>query len=153
MKTTLKLLTCLLALLVASSAMAQSRGFGLGIIAGEPTGLSGKIWTGPKTAIDFAAAWSVESHQSFNFHSDYLIHDFGVFKVDKGKMALYYGIGGRLVDAEGDSFIGVRVPIGIDYLFATSPLDIFMEVAPVLNLSPDTDLDFDGGVGIRFWFK
>lgn len=153
MKTTLKLLTCLLALLVASSAMAQSRGFGLGIIAGEPTGLSGKIWTGPKTAIDFAAAWSVESHQSFNFHADYLIHDFGVFNVQKGTMALYYGIGGRLVDTEGDAFLGVRVPIGIDYLFATSPLDIFMEVAPVLNLSPDTDLDFDGGVGIRFWFK
>jgi hypothetical protein len=150
----MKLLTCLLALLLASSAMAQSRGFGLGIIAGEPTGLSGKIWTGPKTGIDFAAAWSVEKSQSFNFHADYLIHDFGVFKVDKGKMALYYGIGGRLVDTDqGDSFIGVRVPIGINYLFATSPLDLFLEMAPVLDLAPDTDLDFDGGLGIRFWFK
>lgn len=153
MKTTLKLLTCLLALLYASTASAQSRGFGLGIIAGEPTGLSGKFWTGQKTGIDFAAAWSVEKHQSFNFHADYLIHDFGVFKVNKGKMALYYGIGGRLVDTEGDSFIGVRVPIGINYLFATSPLDLFLEIAPVLNLSPDTDLDFDGGLGIRFWFR
>jgi hypothetical protein len=149
----MKLLTCLLALLWASTALAQSRGFGLGIIVGEPTGISGKIWTGQKTGIDFAAAWSVEKTQSFNFHADYLIHDFGVFKVDKGKMALYYGIGGRLVDAADDTHIGVRVPVGINYLFATAPLDLFLEMAPVLDLAPDTNLDFDGGLGIRFWFK
>ena len=150
----MKLLICLVFLLLSSTAMAQSRGFGLGIVTGEPTGLSGKIWSSSKTAIDFAAAWSVEKNQSFNFHADYLIHDFDVFKVSKGKMALYYGIGGRLVDTDqGEAFIGVRVPIGINYLFATSPLDLFMEIAPVLDLAPDTDLDFDGGFGIRFWFK
>ncbi len=153
MKRIRNLLVVLAALGVASSAMAEKRGFGLGIIAGEPTGISAKFWTGAKTGIDMAAAWSTETGNAFNFHADYLIHDFGIFKVDKGKMALYYGIGGRFVDAEGDAFLGARVPVGIDYMFATSPLDIFAEVVPVLNLSPDTDLDFDGGIGIRFWFK
>ena len=153
MKTRTVIVALLAALALCSSALAQARGFGLGIIAGEPTDLSAKFWTGAKTGIDMAAAWSVEGENAFNFHADYLIHDFGVFKVNKGRMALYYGIGGRLVDTDADAFVGVRVPVGINYLFATSPLDLFVEVVPVLNLSPDTDLDFDGGLGIRFWFR
>ncbi len=153
MKRIRNFLIVLAALGVTSTAVAQPRGFGLGIIAGEPTGISAKFWTGAKTGIGMAAAWSTESGNAFNLHADYLIHDFGIFKVNKGRMALYYGVGGRLVDTKGDTFIGARVPVGINYLFATSPLDLFVEVVPVLNLSPDTDLDFDGGLGIRFWFK
>jgi len=38
-------------------------------------------------------------------------------------------------------------------LFADTPLDIFVEVVPVLDLVPDTDLDFNGAVGIRYIFK
>ena len=153
MKFRTPLFCCLTALLLSTTAIAQSRGFGLGIIAGQPTGISGKFWTGPKTGIDLAAAWSVEKHQSFECHADYLIHDFGVFKVDKGKMPLYYGVGGRLVDADDDTHIGVRVPVGINYIFATAPLDLFVEVAPTLDLAPDTDLNVEGGIGIRFWFR
>jgi hypothetical protein len=153
MKRIRTLLIVLAALGVAAGAVAQPRGFGLGIIAGEPTGISAKFWTGAKTGIDMAAAWSVEHDNLFNFHVDYLLHDYGIFKVNKGRMALYYGIGGRFVDTRGEASLGVRVPVGIDYLFATSPLDLFVEVVPVLNLSPDTDLDFDGGLGIRFWFR
>jgi hypothetical protein len=39
---------------------AQDSGFGIGIIAGEPTGLSGKLWLGGNNALDMAAAWSLK---------------------------------------------------------------------------------------------
>jgi hypothetical protein len=48
------------ALLICGTAQAQDSGFGLGIIIGEPTGISAKQWTGSRTAIDGAVAWSFQ---------------------------------------------------------------------------------------------
>ena len=39
---------------------AQDSGFGLGIIFGEPTGISFKGWIGRRAAFDAAVAWSFE---------------------------------------------------------------------------------------------
>ncbi len=44
---------------------AQQKDFGLGIILGEPTGVSGKLWTSSENAFDFAAAWSFSGRWSF----------------------------------------------------------------------------------------
>jgi hypothetical protein len=40
------------------AVLAQDQDFGLGFMLGEPTGISFKKWTGSKTAIDGAVAWS-----------------------------------------------------------------------------------------------
>ena len=32
------------------------------------------------------------------------------------------------------------------------PVEFFMELAPVVDLVPDTDADFDAAFGIRFYF-
>ena len=138
---------------------AQGSGFGLGIIAGEPTGLSAKAWIGEGSAVDFAAAWSLEGRDFFQVHADYLRHA-NVIEVDKGFLPFYYGIGARIViledqfrrDLEDDVLFGLRIPLGITYLFAGAPLDIFAELVPVVELFPATDLDLDGGVGIRYYF-
>jgi hypothetical protein len=37
----------------ASVAIAQERRFGLGVILGEPTGISAKLWISPVNALDF----------------------------------------------------------------------------------------------------
>lgn len=147
-----KLLSWTAIAVVLISGMTQAHEFGMGAIMGDPTGLNAKVWTGYSTAVDFAAAWSIDSRNSFNFHMDYLFHDYGVFNVTKGKLPLYYGIGGRFRDA-ADSHVGVRFPIGVNYLFARSPLDVFFEVAPVMDLTPKTDFDLDAGIGMRFYFK
>lgn len=41
-------------LVFSGMASAQDHGFGLGIIVGEPTGVSLKTWTGGRTALDLA---------------------------------------------------------------------------------------------------
>jgi len=71
------------------------------------------------------------------------------------RLPFYFGVGGRIKIEEGkkEDKIGVRIPVGLDYLFADTPLDIFVEVVPVLDLVPDTDLDFNAAVGIRYLFK
>lgn len=135
----------------SGNAAAQDSGFGLGIILGEPTGISFKNWIGSRTAIDGGVAWSFGNNDSLHLHADYLVHKFNLFKVKKGKLALYYGIGGR-VKTEEKSRVGIRIPVGINYIFGEAPLDIFLELAPVLDLAPSTEFGLTGSIGIRYYF-
>jgi hypothetical protein len=134
------------------SASAGAHEFGLGAIIGEPTGINGKIWSGDYSAVDFAMAWSLDDDDAFNFHAGYLVHDYGVFNVTRGRLPLYYGIGGRVLNAS-DTHLGLRGVLGLNYLFARSPVDLFFEIAPVLDIVPETEMDLEGGVGMRFYFR
>lgn len=153
-----------LSILVFASTARAADGFGLGLILGEPTGISVKNWISPERAIDAAAAWSLEKHQRFQFHADYLIHQFDWLKPDNGRadLPVYYGIGGRvrLTDNDNDnghdsndSVIGVRVPFGLSFLPASAPLEFFIEIVPILDVLPDTDVDINGAFGFRFYFR
>ena len=141
-----------LMMILAKPAAAQDHGFGMGLILGEPTGLSAKLWTSSDNAFDFAAAWSFKGDGNLLLQADYVWHFFELMPVPSGKLPLYIGIGGRVVLADDPSF-GIRVPIGIDYLFADAPIDVFLELVPILDLSPETDFGVGGGLGIRYWFN
>ena len=135
-------------------ASAKTDGVGLGVIIGEPTGPCFKIWTGSKTAIDGGLAWTLDHHSSMHIHVDYLMHDFSLIKVEKGRLPLYFGIGGRILfEEDSDDRVGARVPVGLEYLFDGAPMDIFLEVAPVVDLTPDTELDFNAAIGVRYFFR
>ena len=141
-----------LMMIFAKPVTAQDHGFGMGLILGEPTGLSAKLWTSGDNAFDFAAAWSFKGDGHLLLQADYVWHFFNLMPVSPGKLPLYIGIGGRVVLADDPSF-GIRIPIGIDYLFADAPIDVFLELVPILDLSPETDIGVGGGIGIRYWFN
>lgn len=149
--------------LVSISAQAKDDGLGLGIgiIAGTPTGLSLKKWTSDNRAIDAAAEWSTSGKNKFYFHANYLIHNFDVLRPEDitGKLPVYYGIGGYIElneDTSGnsndDDILAVRIPLGVSYLFSDAPIELFAEVVPTMEISPDTDLGMDAAVGGRFYF-
>lgn len=142
----------LFSLIFITSLHAQHRGIGLGIIVGEPTGISFKYWTSSTTAFDAALAWSFIDEGAFHIHADYLLHSFYLITVPEGKLPFYYGIGGRL-KTSGDTRFGVRVPVGLDYLFQTTPIDIFLEVVPILDLTPKTDFKINAALGARYFFN
>lgn len=124
---------------------------GLGLIAGNPTGISFKYFTSTTTAFDAAAAWSF-SEEWIMIHSDYLWHSFGDFDVETGQLPWYYGLGAWVAFGDDDVFVGGRVPVGIEYLFAHNNIDLFLEVAASLAIIPDTDFGVDAGLGVRFFF-
>jgi len=132
-------------------AAAQDRGFGLGIILGDPTGVSLKSWTGRRTAIDAAAAWSFDRDRSLHLHADYLIHDFNLIKTRTGRLPVYYGIGGR-IRFEDKTRVGIRIPVGMCYIFERTPLDIFVELGPVFDVIPRTEVTVAGFLGLRYYF-
>ena len=123
--------------------------FGLGIILGEPTGISAKVWMSGATAIDGAVAWSFANESAFHIHADFLIHNFDVFsKV----VPLYYGIGGRIKFRDNETRLGVRIPVGVAYDIPSTQIDLFLEIVPLLNLNPSTSFTLNGAIGGRFYF-
>ncbi len=146
------LILALAIVLFSGVARSQEKDFGLGIILGEPTGISAKKWLNDKAAIDGAVAWSFVTPSSFHLHADYLIHDFNLLNAKKGKLPLYFGIGLRVRIRSGDNRLGIRAPVGICYIFEQSPLDIFLELGPILDLTPETRLRITSSVGIRYFF-
>jgi len=139
-------------LLLSNSVYAQRHGFGLGMILGEPTGISFKNWLGRSTAVDFAIAWSFEGKNSLTIHGDYLSHHFKLTQVESGSLPFYYGIGGSIKFKDDDTRLGARVPLGLNYHFENLTLDLFLEFVPVLLLIPKTDFDINVGIGIRYFF-
>ena len=147
----MKKLIILLFIAVGSVHMiAQDSGFGLGVIVGEPTGLSSKLWTTDHTAIDAALAWSFAGDGFLRLHSDLLWHKH-YFDVEKGQMPVYFGVGAKLVFAS-ELELGIRIPVGLSYQFESGPYEAFLELVPVFNLLPQTRIDFDGGIGVRYYF-
>ena len=133
------------------AVLAQDQGLGIGFMIGEPTGISFKKWTGSTTAIDGAVAWSFSGQNSLHLHADYLVHRFDLIKVEKGRLPVYFGLGARLKLEDRTTF-GVRIPVGVSYIFEEASLDIFFELVPIFDLAPDTDFKIAGGIGIRYYF-
>jgi len=148
----IKYTVILFTILFLSAANAQSKGIGLGLIVGEPTGISFKYWTGSTTAFDAALAWSFIDEGAFHIHGDYIFHNFTLITIPEGKLPFYYGIGARIKTAN-DTKLGVRVPLGLAYLFNSAPIDIFLEIVPILDLTPKTDFAINAALGARYYFN
>jgi hypothetical protein len=155
MKSKVTIVTLILTL--SANAFAQDK-FGLGLILGEPTGLSLKYWFDTERAIDGAVAWSYSENDSLQLHADYLIHNYDVF--DTKELPFYCGLGARLKFKEDDGrgrnehhdIFGIRIPLGVTYVFDEAPVDLFFEIVPVLDLAPDIELDLNAAVGLRIYF-
>jgi len=133
----------LTAMVFCGSVEAQEEGFGLGVILGEPTGICCKLWLSSRTAFAGAAAWSFNKGGNLHLHADYLLHSLG------SKLGFYYGVGGR-AKLDEDRKVGLRLPLGIVYI-TESPIDVFLEVAPLLDLAPSTDFRVNAAIGFRYF--
>lgn len=167
--------TYVLALLLAgvfalNTAHAQTHNkLGLGVIVGEPTGLSVKKWLDSRRALDLGLGWSSSGRNSLHLHGDYLFHQDGLLEgISRelslsGRLTTYVGLGARArfkddnkgkgndEEKDKDRF-GVRVPLGISYLFADAPVDLFIEAVPTLDLIPDSDFSIKLALGARYYF-
>jgi hypothetical protein len=154
MRTPFTVAAAAFAIAFASPHAAHAQGgTGLGIIVGEPTGLSAKTWVGANSALDLGLAWSFVDDGAAHVHGDYLVHNFSLFDTDRGALPLYYGIGMRAIVRDDDARLGLRVPVGLAYIFGGSQADVFFELAPILDLTPETEFRLNGAAGIRYFFR
>lgn len=133
------------------AAIAQPKGLGLGVIIGEPTGISFKKWVNKSDAIDGALAWSFGDKDALHLHADYLFHNRRLIHIDQHSIPFYYGIGGRFRFEDKNTF-GIRFPLGLTFFLVEVPVDLFVEIVPIMNLAPETDLDLNAAIGARYYF-
>jgi hypothetical protein len=128
--------------------------FGAGATFGEPIGADVKYWFNEKMAIDGAMGYSFHDNTELYMHSDILWHAFNLFPISHGQLPLYFGVGGLARFRKDDipNEVGIRAPVGVSYMFENAPVDIFMEVAPALDIAPGLRGEVTGGIGIRYWF-
>jgi len=135
-----------------SSSHSEGR-FGAGLILGEPTGASLKYWLNDTMALDGAVGWSFHRETDLHLHSDVLWHKFDLFSVPEGRLPLYFGVGARVKFRDHDhDQVGIRLPVGVSYIFEKIPVDIFLEVAPIIDFTPAVRGGFSAGIGARYWF-
>lgn len=139
-------------LLLCETAMAENQ-FGLGITLGVPAGANGKYFIDKYNAVDAGFGWSPDSDHDFHIYADYLYHIYSLIDAASGETPIYLGVGTRAVFRDDkDNKAGFRFPLGVDHLFKSVPFDVFAEIVPVFNVSPDTEFDLEGLVGARFSF-
>lgn len=137
--------------LTVQESIAQEHGFGLGVITGESTGISAKLWTSNYTAFDFGLGW-LNGGSRVHLHMDYLWHSFeAIHSTDR--FPLYYGFGERINNGAGyDGSVAVRGVFGIAWLPHNTPIDVFLELVPSFQLTPSTRFGIDVGIGARYFF-
>ncbi len=160
----------------SAQAAAPHGNTGLGIVLGDPTGITVKHWMDSRSAIDGGLAYALSDFVLI--YGDYLYH-FNIHPGGGGKDAEfkrflsdlrpYIGVGGLLlastratrtqkalyVDTTGTSSslgLGLRIPLGLEWIPSGPPIGVFLELAPGIGIIPGTFAMLNAGIGVRFYF-
>ena len=133
---------------------------GIGIILGEPTGITAKLYLKDDQAIQ-AALGSAFIGGGLQLHADYVFHPYILQTRPSFVLPVYFGPGVRLIDysngRDDSSFaIGARLVGGLLFDFKQVPLDAFVEVAGVLEYEFKDGrggaIRLNAGAGVRYYF-
>ncbi len=141
--------------LLAGFAWAEN--YSVGLILGTPLAVTGQYKLDETHAVDAGFGWAVATYPGNKIYADYLWLLPQQLAAGDADLDIYVGVGGSITaiqsgDDKGRVAIAPRAPLGIKYILAESPTEIFGEIAPMLNISPDSNLAFDIGLGIRYLF-
>lgn len=143
---------------LASSAHAQrsSGAVGLGGQAGDPSGITLKIYNAGAPSYDFLAAWSSVSDYFFiNGHAlfekplpaDNVEEPLEWFVGPGAFVGVFENTGPR----GGDAVLGISGTVGLQVVLAEH-FEIYLQATPRFSLVPETHGDLGGGLGIRYYF-
>lgn len=167
-----KIILLMILSIVSIPSSYAARGLGMGVIIGDPTGLSFKNFFQGTKAIDGAIAYNSDE---VILYSDYLMHFPGTFGKQNDFVAAltpYAGIGPVLAfdddddhnhhnhdrdlvdNDEDDEFaLGVRIPFGIEWTAKSAPVGISLEIVPGVVVISETDAFMQGGLALRYYFR
>jgi hypothetical protein len=133
-------------------AKGQKEDVGLGVVLGNPTGISAIYWTGDHSAIQLNMGYLMAREEHLLLSADFLVHPW-IFYQKEDLIKPYLGLGGGL-GFISDLSISVRLPLGTSYFFSAFPIEAFAELDPGLQLVGPGDVRFilGGYLGARWYF-
>ena len=144
-----------------STAQPSIGGIGFGIMVPEPVAFTIKGGMGSGNAWD--AAIGTSKFGNIRIHAEYLwnINAFssrevglylgvgGIIGFGRGKGVVFRGNGGEV--EEDATSIGIRGVFGLNAFPFTAPVELFVEIAPIFRLAPDSYFLTEAAVGVRYY--
>jgi len=146
------LLVCLALTLPCAAQNLDTPRFEAGVAVGEPTGGIFKAWLTERNAVAAFAGVAFVPDAVAQLYADFLRHDFRFTEdLTAGELPIVYGLGvtGLFTD---DFTLGIRIPLGLTYLFSDIPFTLFLHVAPRFDVIPEFDVGLNASLGIRYVF-
>lgn len=160
-----KFLLALFIITISFSQTAEAK-WGVGLILGEPTGITLKNKMGANDLIFNVGSSGfgevrIDGLYTFNFPNAF----------NSNKFELYLAVGAALGIGNGDGVfegkkngngrfyrdddgIGIAAlgAVGVNF-YPARDWEIFLQLGPIISLVPDVGGGFDGGLGFRYYFK
>ncbi|MFO8062783.1 MAG: hypothetical protein R6U31_07655 [bacterium] len=154
-----KFIIVLAVLIIFTAPLYAEYTTGAGIYAGVPTGL--RLKTNLNNSNSLAATFAYDLPGSMMYASLDYFYNFRYYARDADSEVpffIYAGPGFRVktndanVNSSNDVHAGVKFNIGAGFMFSEIPIELFLEVSPILDIIPATDFDMNAGVGFIFYF-
>jgi hypothetical protein len=151
-------------LTTAQAQTPMGRPFGIGIILGDPTGLTFKFAAGNGTDLSLSAGSSYFGAPRFG--ADYTWH---IYSFRDAPVHLYAGPGIGVGVGSGDGWwyrnsagrfynrssgvvgLGMRGIFGANVNLRNDPIEFFFELGPMIGISPAFGSTVEMGIGVRFY--
>ncbi len=150
----LKILILLMLFSLFAGVQAQTKGVGIGMSFGEPTGIIFKKWIDSSYALTGAVAYSTATvNDEFTFNLNYVFTRLKVYRY-KNNFGFQYGGGVRFsLRRNGGPLYGLRGTAAGLWYPEHFPVEFSIEVAPVIVFGPYYGVAFDANAGVRYYFN
>lgn len=133
-----------------------AHGFGVGVVIGEPTGLTVAVRPNDFNAFQADVSWSILNDR-FRVSADYLQSVAVIQPSPRIDVPFYVGLGLTVGEDgsppwEDTPWVGARIPFGLTMLPEHAPIEVFGEVAPVAYALPEVAIGVEGALGARVYF-
>ncbi len=125
---------------------------GLGVQAGEPSGVTLKIYNADGPSYDVLAAWSFDDFLFLNAHALFE----RPLAIENVQQPVHWFVGpgayvGIYDDGGSEAGLGISGTVGLDILLAEQ-FEVYIQATPRFELVRETEPDIGGGLGLRYYF-
>jgi hypothetical protein len=157
------------------TAQAGHGRFGLGVLLGQPVGISMKLFVAPNHAFQLGLGYDLVLRDAGTVTLDYVWHPIPMASTRTLVLTWHIGLGGSLgvwpaghdYDCRDGDLVtpgiqpvcrtawvqpGVRAPLGFEVVLRDVPLELYAEFAPGVLVYPMIEFLAQGGFGVRWYF-
>ena len=157
-----KFILTLIVVLISSSQLSEAK-LGIGLILGEPRGVTIKSEMGSNDLIlnvgnSGFGQLRIDGLYTFDFPNAFNSNQFELYMAVGAAIGIgdgddiFGGEGKGRFDRDGDFGIAALGAIGVNF-YPAKDWEVFLQLGPIISLVPDIGAGFDGGLGFRYFIN